>query len=203
MPRQVDSRLTFTFHRDLHDAMVDAARLRGATVHGLAREFLIAGLRREARALAATTTMGNGRHAAGRRVPHHAGGGRVRPGVRHRDRRLLAQKRTEANLDAAHARPIVGSAPIRKQGWSQRSVPAGQARSSRNAAARPAIRAINPNLEYRAARQIKGSPRPGVQSLPRASPQSTGGWLLIGSVPAELIVHTGAEDVVIELDVER
>ena len=44
--------------------------------------------------------------------------GRVRPGVRHRDRRLLAQKRTEANLDAAHARPIVSSAPIRKQGWS-------------------------------------------------------------------------------------
>src|SRR5262249_50254369 len=30
---------------------------------------------------------------------------------------------TEANLDAAHARPIVSSAPIRKQGWSQRSVP--------------------------------------------------------------------------------
>src|SRR5262245_61860367 len=61
--------------------------------------------------------------AAGGRGPHHAGGGRVRPGVRHRDRRLLAQKRTEANLDAAHARPIVSSAPIRKQGWSQRSVP--------------------------------------------------------------------------------
>jgi yecA family protein len=61
--------------------------------------------------------------AAGRRGPHHAGGGRVRSGVRHRDRRLLAQKRTEANLDAAHARPIASSAPIRKQGWSQRSVP--------------------------------------------------------------------------------
>src|SRR5262245_41831917 len=61
--------------------------------------------------------------AAGGRGPHHAGGGRVRPGVRHHDRRLLAQKRTEANLDAAHARPIVSSAPIRKQGWSQRSVP--------------------------------------------------------------------------------
>jgi yecA family protein len=30
---------------------------------------------------------------------------------------------TDANLDAAHARPIVSSAPIRKQGWSQRSVP--------------------------------------------------------------------------------
>jgi len=28
----------------------------------------------------------------------------------------LAQKRTEANLDAAHARPIVSSAPIRKEG---------------------------------------------------------------------------------------
>jgi hypothetical protein len=35
----------------------------------------------------------------------------------------LAQKRTEANLDAAHARPIVSSAPIRKEGWPQRSVP--------------------------------------------------------------------------------
>jgi hypothetical protein len=61
--------------------------------------------------------------AAGGRGPRHAGGGRVRPGVRHRDRRLLAQKRTEANLDAAHARPIVRSPPILKQSRSQRSVP--------------------------------------------------------------------------------
>src|SRR5262245_22789203 len=73
-------------------------------------------LRRRKRRIAA-------RPAARGRGPHHAGGGRVRPGVRHRDRRLLAQKRTEANLDAAQARPIVRSAPIPKQSRSQRSVP--------------------------------------------------------------------------------
>jgi transposase len=78
----------------------------------------------------------------GSRRPHHAG-------VRRRNRRLLAQKRTEANLDAVHARPIVSSAPIRKQGWSQRSVPvarAGQARSSRNAAATPAEERRGPSV---------------------------------------------------------
>jgi hypothetical protein len=33
--------------------------------------------------------------------------------------RPLSQKRTKANFDAAQARRIVSSAPIRKQGWSQ------------------------------------------------------------------------------------
>src|SRR6516165_8455580 len=44
------------------------------------------------------------------RGPHYAGGDRVRPGVHQCDRRLLAQKRTEANLDAAHARPTIADA---------------------------------------------------------------------------------------------
>jgi hypothetical protein len=47
----------------------------------------------------------------------------VRPGVRHRDRRLLAQKRTEANLDAANVRPTVRAALIPQQSRPQPSVP--------------------------------------------------------------------------------
>jgi hypothetical protein len=99
--------------------------------------------------------------AAGRRVPHHAGGGRVRPGVRHRDRRLLAQKRTAEEVQE-----------MLRQG--RLKIVAGPPRFSPDAhPERVRVRAINAN----AARRVKRSPRPGVQSLPRASPQSTGGWL--------------------------
>ena len=66
-------------------------------------------LRRRERRVAA-------RYHAGRRRPLHGGGGRVYPRLRHRDRRLLAGRGTEANLNATPVRLVYQARPHPNQG---------------------------------------------------------------------------------------
>ena len=55
------------------------------------------------------------RPAAGRRRSHHGRGDRVHSRMRHRDRRLLARKRIDANLDAVDARSTLSTPPTVNQ----------------------------------------------------------------------------------------
>jgi hypothetical protein len=97
--------------------------------------------------------------AAGGRGPHHGGSGRVRPGLRHRNRRLLAQKGTKANLDAAYAWPIVRSAPSLKQVQPSSLI----ARANIVIFTRPTILK---NFHQSASMVVRIKPIPNIPSLP-------------------------------------